>query len=455
MNIPVEKNEHYTIDIIDIGVNGEGIGKIDNFTLFVPGAVTQDKVEVKILKVKKNFAYAKLTKLIQASSYRTEPACRVANQCGGCQLQHISYTEQLAWKTKKVKDALEHIGGLKEISVNQTLGMENPKHYRNKAQYPIRKEDGKIKIGFFAARSHRIVPSDKCTIEHEGNRDILEIVEKFLNTYDISVYDEEKHKGLVRHLVIKTAYFTTDKMVVLAINGKSLPHQDSLVEALKRHGVTSIILSHNIEKTNVVLHPHITVIYGKDYIIDKIGDLSFKISPLAFFQVNPLQTKVLYDKALEYADLKGNETVWDAYCGIGTISLFLAQKAKQVYGVEIVEEAIINANANAKLNEINNAEFYVGKAEEVIPTLYQEENITADVIVVDPPRKGCDEKLLETLVKMAPQKIVYVSCDPGTLARDLKYLCQEGYTVEKVQPVDMFPETTHVECCVSLVRKKD
>ncbi|WP_069998089.1 23S rRNA (uracil(1939)-C(5))-methyltransferase RlmD [Cellulosilyticum sp. I15G10I2] len=454
METPLNKNERYEIEIIDIGAEGEGIGKIDDFIVFVPHTVTGDKAEVHIVKAKKSFAYGKMLRIIEPSPIRTMPRCSSASLCGGCQLQHIAYSEQLKWKTKKVKEALRRIGGLQDIQVEDTLGMEMPFNYRNKAQYPIRKENGELKIGFFAKRSHRIVASEGCDIQDPRNERIIEIVKNFLLKYNISIYNEETHQGLVRHLLIKTAYHTQEIMVCLVINGNTLAHQDKLIEQLKEiEAVKSIVLNHNTDQTNVILGTQMTVIYGASYIIDTIGHLKFKISPLSFFQVNPLQTKVLYDKALEFANLTGTETVWDAYCGIGTISLFLAEKAKKVYGVEIVPEAIENAEANAELNHITNAAFYVGKAEEVIPKMYQE-GIIADTIVVDPPRKGCDPKLLETLITMNPKNIVYVSCDPATLARDLAYLTQNGFQVEKVQPVDMFPHTTHVET-VCLMSRKD
>ncbi|MEG0014488.1 MAG: 23S rRNA (uracil(1939)-C(5))-methyltransferase RlmD [Cellulosilyticaceae bacterium] len=452
MNIPVQKNEHYEMDIVDIGSNGEGIGKIEDFTVFVPNAVKGDHIEVRIIKVKKNFGFGKLIQIITPSPIRGEVKCKVADKCGGCQLQHISYESQLEWKTQKVKNAIERIGGLKGIEVKDTLGMADPFYYRNKAQYPIRLENGEIKIGFFANKSHRVIPTDTCMIQDRRNEQIIEILKKFLIEYKIAIYDEVSHKGLVRHLVVKTGYYTNEIMICLVMNGHKLPNQEILIERLLSvPGIKSIVLNHNTARTNVILSSEMTVIHGENFIVDTIGELKFKISPLAFFQVNPVQTKVLYDKALEYADLTGSETVWDAYCGIGTISLFLAQKAKKVYGVEIIEAAIENARANADLNGISNADFFAGRAEEVIPTMYQE-GIIADTIVVDPPRKGCDVKLLETLVEMSPKKIVYVSCDPATLARDLAYLCEQGYKVEEVQPVDMFPQTTHVETVVLMTK---
>lgn len=448
----VEKNKFYEMTITDIGTNGEGVGKINDFVVFVPEAITGDQLEVKILKVKKNLAYGKIEKILSPSPRRSEVTCEVATKCGGCQLQHMSYEAQLEWKQSKVYNALTRIGGLKDIEVLPTLGMEAPAHYRNKAQYPIRKENGKVQIGFYMSRTHKVVDWSTCGIQDKRCEQIIEIVRNFLEVNNISIYDEETHKGLVRHLMIKTGFYTGEVMVCLVVNGNELPHSDKLLEALHAvEGLTSVLLNINKAKTNVILGHEIKVLEGRDYIIDTIGDLKFKISALSFFQVNPEQTKVLYDKALEYAELEGNETVWDAYCGIGTISLFLAQKAKKVYGVEIVAPAIENARENAALNDIHNAEFFVGKAEEVIPEQYAN-GLTADTIVVDPPRKGCDQALLETLVKMNPKKIVYVSCDPATLGRDLGYLDQQGYKVEKVQPVDMFPHTTHVETVVKLVK---
>ena len=448
----IEKNQHYELTIIDMGSEGEGIGKIDDFTVFIPQTVTGDVAEVRIVKVKKSYGYGKLIRLITPSPFRVNPICEVSNTCGGCQLQHMDYGAQLAWKTKKVKDCLMRIGGLKDIEVLDTLGMDEPYHYRNKAQYPIRKIDGKVQTGFFATRSHKLIPLETCYIQDPKKEIVMKAVLDFLDKYQISIYDEEKHLGLVRHLMIKTGYHTEEMMVCLVINGHRLPHAEEFVNTLKAVApITSIILNHHTAKNNTILGKECTVLEGKETIIDYIGDLKFKISPLSFFQVNPQQTEVLYKKALEYAELTGEEVVWDAYCGIGSISLFLAQKAKKVYGVEIVPEAIENAKENAALNGITNAEFYTGKAEEIIPQMYQE-GIVADTIVVDPPRKGCDEALLETLVQMSPHKIVYVSCDPATLARDLAYLVVQGYKVDKVQPLDMFPQTVHVESVVKLRR---
>ena len=452
MTAPVEKNEVYTLEIIDIGTNGEGIAKIDDFVIFIPDAVTGDLVDVKMLKVKKNMAYGKVIQMVRPSENRSETLCPITGKCGGCQLQHINYESQLEWKRKKVYNAITRIGGIKDVQVEPTLGMENPYYYRNKAQYPIRKIGDEIQIGFFASRSHRVIDWDRCVIQDARCEEIIKAVKAFLQEENISIYDETSHKGLVRHLIIKTAYYTKEIMVALVINGNKLPKSEKLIAKLEViPEIKSLLINQNKRQTNVILGDEVEVLKGKDYIIDQIGDLSFKISLLSFFQVNPLQTKVLYDKALEYAELTGEETVWDAYCGIGSISLFLAQKAKKVYGVEIVEPAIVNARENAALNQVSNVEFFVGKAEEVIPEEYQQ-GIVADTIVVDPPRKGCDTKLLDTLVEMSPKKIVYVSCDPATLGRDLGYLVERGYCVEKVQPVDMFAHSTHVETVVLMTK---
>lgn len=452
--IPVEKNKHYIIHIHDLGTRAEGIGKVDDFTIFVEKALPGDKIEARIIKVKKNFAFGKLINVIEPSSLRQEPKCPVAGQCGGCQLQHMTYEGQLNYKTKKVQDVLERIGKIEGVRVKPTLGMENPYGYRNKAQFPVRKENGQLKIGFFAPRSHRIIDTNTCDIQHKSNTQIIARVRGFLEDYNISIYDEKEHKGLVRHIVTKVGFKTHELMVCMVINGDVLPHSEILVEKLKAiSGMTSIVINHNKAKGNMILGPKITTVYGEAVIRDYIGDVQFEISPLSFFQVNPMQTKVLYEKVLEFAQLTGEETVWDAYCGIGSISLFLAKQAKMVYGVEIVPEAIKDARRNAVLNEIENVEFIVGLAEEVIPRKFKEEGIKADVVVVDPPRKGCDGKLLEAIVEIGPESIVYVSCDPGTLARDLKYLVGNGYRVMEVQPVDMFPMTGHVET-IALIQRQ-
>ena len=405
----MQKNDLVTVAIEDIGVGGEGIGKVDGYTLFIKDAIIGDVVEAKIVKAKKNYGYARLMNIVTPSENRVEkPVCPMARRCGGCQIQEMKYGAQLAFKEGKVRGNLERIGEVPTELLDKVMqpivGMEEPFHYRNKAQFPIGTDkEGHIITGFYAGRTHSIIPNTDCALGVAVNQKILEIILHFMENNHISAYDEEKHKGLVRH--------------------------------------------------------EIKLLWGQTYITDYIGNVKYQISPLSFYQVNPVQTEKLYGLALDYADLNGNETVWDLYCGIGTISLFLAQKAKQVYGVEIVPQAIDDARNNAKINDITNAEFYVGKAEEVLPEYYREyqeshggETAHADVIVVDPPRKGCEESLLQTIVDMQPEKVVYVSCDSATLARDVKFLRESGYELKKITPVDQFPNTVHVECVVALHR---
>lgn len=454
MKLPVEKNQTYTMSITDIGTNGEGIGRIDGYTVFVEGALPEEVIKVLIVKTKKHFGYGKLLEILEPSAHRVTPACPVAAKCGGCQLQHLSYEGQLAFKTKKVKDHLERIGGFSGISVGYAKGMEEPWRYRNKAQFPVGGKTGEPEIGFYAKRSHRIIDTPVCMLQNKINDQIVKIIRAFLAEYEIPLYDETIHRGLVRHILTRIGRRTGEIMVCLVVNGRKLPHCDVLVERLHEiEGMTSIVLNVNTAQTNVILGTEVHVLWGKETIRDYIGDVQFEISPLSFYQVNPLQTQVLYQTALDFAELEGNETVLDLYCGIGTISLFFAQKAKHVFGVEIVPEAIADAKRNAALNGMDNADFAVGAAEDVIPRLYEEKSITADVVVVDPPRKGCDSVLLDTIAAISPKKVVYVSCDSATLARDLAYLCPKGYTIEKVQVVDMFPHTVHVETVVLLSRE--
>ncbi len=448
------KNNHYIMKITDIGNQGEGIGKINNFTVFVENALPNDEIEVRIVKLKKTYGYGKLMKIITPSPFRTEPKCGVFSKCGGCSLMHLNYAVQLKYKTKKVKDSLERIGGFSDITVFDTIGMDMPYNYRNKAQYPFGISDGEIAAGFYSKRSHKIINTDDCLIQHPVNAQIIKIMKSFMLKYNISTYDETIHKGLIRHLMTRTGYKTGEIMVCVIINGHSLPHKNELIKELSAvEGMTSIVLNHNLDRTNVIMGSKTTFLWGKEYITDYIGDLKFEISPLSFFQVNPVQTNVLYGKAIEFADLNGTETVIDAYCGIGTISLFIAKKAKKVIGVEIIREAVKDAERNADINNITNAEFIDGSSEEIIPLLYNEKGVSADVIFLDPPRKGCDESLLEVILSMLPQKIVYVSCDPATLARDLKILCKKSYEIKKVQPVDLFCMTCHVETVVMLSKK--
>ena len=450
------KNDIVTLEIVDCGTDGEGIGKADGFTVFVKDAVIGDTVTAKIMKAKKNYGYGRLMEILNASPYRVEPVCPSARQCGGCQLQAVSYEEQKVFKEKKLRGHLERIGGFTNLPMEPLIGMDEPYHYRNKAQFPVgRNKEGKIVTGFYAGRTHAIIENRDCALGIPENKDVLDRVIAHMEKYNIAPYDEATGKGLVRHIFVRYGFFTGELMVCLIINGQDLPHQRELVEKLcEIPGMTSISLNMNKKRSNVILGDKVKTIWGEDYITDKIGDISYEISPLSFFQVNPKQTWKLYSKALEYADLHGEETVWDLYCGIGTISLFLAQKAKFVRGVEIVPAAIEDARRNAKLNDIGNVEFFVGKAEEVLPAEYEKNGVYADVIVVDPPRKGCDEMLLKTILKMQPKRVVYVSCDSATLARDLRFLCDNGYELKKVCGVDQFPQTVHVETVVLLSQQK-
>ena len=450
------KNDLVTLEIEDCGIDGEGIGKADGFTVFVKDAVIGDTVTAKIIKAKKNYGYGRLMEVLKPSPYRVEPKCEFARQCGGCQLQALSYDQQLVFKTNKVKGHLERIGGFTDIPMEPIIGMDELFHYRNKAQFPVgRNKEGKIVTGFYAGRTHNIIENRDCALGVAENKEVLDRVIAHMEKYGIEPYNEATGKGLVRHVLIRYGYFTKEVMVCLILNGNKLPKEEQLVKSLcEIPGMTSITINVNKKRSNVILGEEICLLWGQEYITDRIGDISYQISPLSFYQVNPMQTQKLYAKALEYADLHGQETVWDLYCGIGTISLFLAQKAKFVRGVEIVPAAIENAKENAKLNGLENTEFFVGKAEEVLPREYKKNGVYADVIVVDPPRKGCDETLLETMVEMNPERIVYVSCDSATLARDLKYLCERGYELRKVCPVDQFGMTIHVETVVLLSHKK-
>lgn len=487
-----KKNDVFQTIIEDMSDSGEGIGKTDGFTWFIKDAVIGDRVEAKAMKVKKSYGFARLLQVLEPSDKRTAPLCPVARQCGGCQIQAMDYQEQLRFKENKVCSNLRRIGGLEHlifrdeegslrneedgttnalrkeesiesgaISVYPIMGMENPWRYRNKAQFPFgRSRDGRIIAGFYAGRTHSIIETEDCLLGVRENSTILQCIREHMEQYKIEPYDEANHRGLVRHVLIRKGFRTGELMVCLVLNGevKALTEADVLVERLRGlfgdgTAVTSISVSINREKTNVIMGSRIVNLFGPGYITDYIGNVKYRISPLSFYQVNPVQTEKLYSTALEYAELTGKETVWDLYCGIGTISLFLAQKAKQVYGVEIVPQAIEDARANARLNGMDNVSFFVGKAEEVLPEQYEKHQVYADVIVVDPPRKGCDTVCLDTIVKMGPKRVVYVSCDSATLARDVKYLGERGYQVEKVRCCDMFGHSTHVETVVLLSRK--
>lgn len=462
-----QKDDLIELTIEDIGSDGAGIGKVDGFAFFVKDAITGDVVRAKIMKMKKTYGYARLMEILSASPNRVKPLCPVAKQCGGCQIQEMDYQEQLRFKENKVRNNLIRIGKFEESLIDAVMepvvGMEEPFRYRNKAQFPIGTDkNGKIAAGFYAGRTHNIINNRNCYLGVEVNETILNKLIAFMEKNHITAYDEKTGKGLVRHVLIRYGFTTKEIMVCVIINGTSLPKASELVESLQEiPGMTSISLNVNPERTNVILGREIKVLWGRGYIEDYIGDIKYQISPLSFYQVNPVQTQKLYKLALDYANLTGEETVWDLYCGIGTISLFLAQKAKQVYGVEIVPAAIADAKNNAKINGITNADFYVGEAEQILPEYYENyakqhsgEQAYADVIVVDPPRKGCDERLLETILQMQPKRVVYVSCDSATLARDLRILCDGGYELKRWRAVDQFPMSVHTETVCLLSNRK-
>ena len=454
----VEKNKEYIFDIISQGYEGEGIAKIDNkYPIFIEGALKGEKVKVRIVKVNKNFAYGKLMEVLEASEERVNPPCAIYKRCGGCKLQHASYKAQLDFKWDRVKDCVSKIGKLDPSIVKYPLGMEEPWRYRNKVQLPIGLINGEVKIGFFAPRSHDIIDMESCLIQDEIGDKVVKLTREWIEKFNIRPYNvdgEYDEKGIVRHIMIRRGFTTNEVMVVLVTNGEKLPHKEEFVDLMVKNipGIKSVIQNINSKKTNVILGLESKTLWGEDTVSDYIGDFRFNISPLSFFQVNPIQTEVLYGKALEYANLTGNEEVFDAYCGTGTITLFLSQKAKKVYGVEIIPQAIDNAWINAKENKVENVEFFVGESEVVIPDLINK-GVKADVVVVDPPRKGCDKKLLDAITHIDAKKIVYVSCDPSTLGRDLQVLEENGYKTLEVQPVDMFPNTAHIENVALLIKK--
>ncbi len=512
MSIPVQKNDVVITDIIGLTHEGEGVGRVDGFTLFIQGALPGEQVQAKVLKVKKQYGYAKLLTTLQESPDRVAAPCAIYAQCGGCQLQHMSYEAQLRWKRQHVIDSLQRIGKLpvETMTIHDTIGMEEPWRYRNKAQVPIgmtgtgasavsmggvyggqqdgrRREAGEARGrrgraaakprpyermgsgqgigegeeqqgarligGFYARGSHRIIDMDECLIQHERNDEAVRQVKELGRRLGISAYDEESGRGLLRHVMVRSGFVSGETMIVLVTNGPRIPRLEEWIQGIRSAlpEVTSIVQNINTRKTNVIFGDETRVLWGSEVIYDELDGIRFAISARSFYQVNPLQTVALYRKAVEYAGLSGSETVIDAYCGIGTISLFLARQAGRVYGVEIVPEAIEDAKRNAALNGIANAEFEAGAAEVVIPR-WREEGIAADVIVVDPPRKGCDQELLDTILTMRPERLVYVSCNPSTLARDLRVLEDGGYRTVEVQPVDMFPWTSHVECVVGICR---
>ncbi|MFS0647337.1 23S rRNA (uracil(1939)-C(5))-methyltransferase RlmD [Siminovitchia sp. 179-K 8D1 HS] len=449
----IRKNEYCNVYVEDLTHEGKGVAKIDGYPLFVAGVLPGEKATIQVTKLNKGYGFGRLIELLEKSESRVAPACPIYEECGGCQLQHMSYQGQLLAKEKQVREILQRIGKLDDVPVHPVLGMDNPWRYRNKAQVPIGEREGGLVGGFYKQRTHEIIDMEACLIQMEENDAVLQKLKTVCSEFGLRAYDENTHKGTLRHIMVRSGKVTGHIMVVLITKTSDIPNRKKLVKTIVNAipGVKSIVHNVNTKRTNVIFGEQTNILWGDEFIYDYIGNIRFAISARSFYQVNPEQTKVLYDKALEYAQLTGQETVIDAYCGIGTISLFLAQKAKKVYGVEIVPEAIEDARRNAELNGIHNVEFAVGEAESVIPKWYKE-GVKADVLVVDPPRKGCDETLLKTIIDMKPKKVVYVSCNPATLARDLRILEDDGYKTMEVQPVDMFPHTVHVECVVLMSR---
>ena len=452
--VPVTKNQTCLLTIDGLGHSGEGVGRYQGFTVFVQGALPGEEIEAVITIVKKNYAVGKLRHVILVSPHRVQPLCPIFEACGGCQLQHLSYQAQLTVKKQTVVDALTRIGKLPEVPVHEVLGADDPWHYRNKMQLPVGRADGKPVVGCYAQGTHTIIPMENCLIQHAANNHIATAAKAIVADLGLSIYDEVTGKGVFRHVLGRVGVATGEVMVVLVTATAELPKEQAIVEGLIKAvpGLVSIVHNVNPQNTNVVLGKRTRTVWGKDTIADQLGEFTFDISAQAFFQVNNAQTEKLYGKAVEYAGLTGRETVIDAYCGTGTIALFLARQAAKVYGIEIVVPAIENAKINAKRNHVKNVEFLAGDAVQLMPELY-EQGIRPDVIVVDPPRAGCEKPVLETFARMKPDRIVYVSCNPASLARDLAVLDELGYQAVEVQPVDMFPQTFHVECTVWLKRK--
>jgi len=451
----LKKNDVKIIEITDIGSKGEGIGRADNFVVFIENSLPGDICEVKILKAKKSYAYGKVMKVINPSTLRTESPCAVSDKCGGCALMHMAYSEQLKLKENKVRESLKRIGGFEAANVLPIEPMDTPKAYRNKAQIPVREENGEIKIGFYAKNSHRVVENDGCYIQSEVVEDVVEIVRDYMKANGVKAYNETNLSGLVRHIVVKSAFGTGQIMVVLVLNAKPkvLPknHGELVEELAQIKGVTSICFNYNNESTNAIMGERNEFVWGEQYIFDKLNEFEVKLSPHSFYQVNPVQAVKMYEYARDFAEVTKDDVVIDAYCGTGTIGLFFASGAAKVYGIELSSHAVSDAKLTALVNDVNNIEFILGKAEGKMPELV-DMGVKADVVVLDPPRKGCDIKFLEAVVVLAPKKVVYISCNPDTLARDLKFLAQNGYELRAVKPFDMFCHTTHVECVAVMQR---
>lgn len=455
INKPVKVGDVVDIELENLAHGGDVVGRIDSFTIFISKGVPKEKARVKITQVKKNYARGEVIEVIEESEDRINPICPFAKDCGGCQIQHIDYQAQLEHKKKIVRDNLERIGNLEQIKVNPVKGMENPFFYRNKAQFPLgTNQDNQVISGFYAPGSHEIIEINNCSIQHPLINRIAARTMELIEEYELSIYDEKLHKGLLRHLVIRAGVCTNQAMLIIVTKDNKFPEARRLARRLMEEIPELVSVQHNLNpaKTNIVLGKVTKTLAGEDHIFDYIGEVKYKISPLSFFQVNTLQAKVLYDQVVEYAALTGKEKVIDAYCGLGSITLYVANQAQEVYGIEVIEEAIEAAKENAQLNGITNANFKVGKVREVLPRLKKE--FIPEVIIVDPPRKGCHQDVLKSFVEMEPKRIVYVSCNPSSLARDLKYLASQGYKTVEVQPVDMFPQTYHIEN-VALIKKVD
>lgn len=457
----MKKNEEYIVDIIDNGYKGEGIAKINDFVIFIPGAIKGEKIKILIVKVTASHAFGKILEIISASDQRNKEDCVTYKRCGGCNLRHIKYDKTLEIKRNIVENLVNK--NLKnKVLVKETIGMEYPYYYRNKAQYPVGTDkEGNPTIGVFANRTHEVIPIKDCMIQNKESQEIAKYICQFLKEHNVAVYNESNQTGIVRHIMIKVGMKTNEIMCVLVINGEAIPQEEVLIKELteKFPNIKTIVKNINTKNTNVILGEKNITLYGSGYIYDRLGEYTFKISPLSFYQINPLQTEKLYNLAVQCANLTGKETVIDLYCGIGTIGIFMAKQAKRVYGIEIVEQAIEDAKENCKINNINNAEYYVGDTEKVFEKLIEKEKVQADVIVVDPPRKGLDNTTIENIIKIKPTKVVYISCNPATLIRDLAKL-ENYYEIKEIQPVDMFPFTNHVECvcvlnlCLNHMKKK-
>lgn len=440
--MPVEKNKEYIVDIIDNGFEGEGIAKIDNFTIFIPGAIKGEKVKILVVKVLSSHAFGKVIEIMQKSENRIESDCKTYKRCGGCNLRHIQYAETLNMKRNAVQSLVNKTLTTK-IEVEETLGMDNPYHYRNKAQYPVGLDkEGKPLIGVFANRTHEIIPIENCLIQDEQTEKIAKYLVKYIEEKHISIYNENTRKGLIRHIVTKIGKRTNEIMVIIVINGDKIPEEEKIVEKLTQEfpNIKTIVKNINKKNTNVILGEKNITLYGEGYIKDELGDLTFKISPLSFYQVNPVQAEKLYTIGVESANITKEDIVFDLYCGIGTISLFMAKYAKKVYGIEIVKQAVEDAIENARMNNIKNTEFIAGDVEEVLDDLINNKKIIPSIVMVDPPRKGLDKTSINNILKIKPKKIIYISCNPATLVRDLKEL-EECYDIKNIKPVDMFPFT--------------